>query len=350
MKKFVLILLTILVTLAVLEAFLKFVGFSRSALVWHWVANYPSVYVLDSKNIYRPVQSYEILPTRAKNQPIALFVGDSFTYGNNAETDQSYPYFLKGILPEYSILNAGVPGYGPDQGYNVILDHLEMLSKDVGGRPNILVWNINVNDIFDAEEIPVYKIQNGKLKSISGKINYIYLQGVLRNYLPKPVYESHLLTLALISYRPFSQRLLYNQSVNLARQKIVTEIDNIIKLSEENEFLFMLTLVPSQSQFAEVEEPYLKTDDEIIRQLLAQYEGRKSEHFLYINLNKEIKTNTNTNVLGASANQNIDWGDKLFLKEEKVPVGARHLNREGNISVANIVVEKLKTLLDESTD
>jgi GDSL-like Lipase/Acylhydrolase family len=51
----------------------------------------------------------EIAPDRI------LFLGDSFTYGYDAEVNERFSDLLQKELPQYGIVNAGVSGYGTDQ-------------------------------------------------------------------------------------------------------------------------------------------------------------------------------------------------------------------------------------------
>src|SRR5262249_26110831 len=44
-----------------------------------------------------------------------LFLGDSFTYGYDAEANERFSELLQKALPQYGIVNAGVSGYGTDQ-------------------------------------------------------------------------------------------------------------------------------------------------------------------------------------------------------------------------------------------
>jgi hypothetical protein len=44
-----------------------------------------------------------------------LFLGDSFTYGYDAEPNERFSDLLQKALPRYGIVNAGVSGYGTDQ-------------------------------------------------------------------------------------------------------------------------------------------------------------------------------------------------------------------------------------------
>jgi hypothetical protein len=44
-----------------------------------------------------------------------LFLGDSFTYGYDAEVNERFSDLLQKELPQYGIVNAGISGYGTDQ-------------------------------------------------------------------------------------------------------------------------------------------------------------------------------------------------------------------------------------------
>jgi hypothetical protein len=48
-------------------------------------------------------------------RPLLLFVGDSFVWGVDAEAKERFTDLLRAEMPHYSVLNAGVSGYGTDQ-------------------------------------------------------------------------------------------------------------------------------------------------------------------------------------------------------------------------------------------
>jgi hypothetical protein len=48
-------------------------------------------------------------------RPLLLFVGDSFVWGVDAEAKERFTDLLRAEMPQYSVLNAGVSGYGTDQ-------------------------------------------------------------------------------------------------------------------------------------------------------------------------------------------------------------------------------------------
>jgi hypothetical protein len=50
-------------------------------------------------------------------RPVLLFLGDSFVWGVDAESDERFTDLLRERIPNYRTVNAGVSGYGTDQEY-----------------------------------------------------------------------------------------------------------------------------------------------------------------------------------------------------------------------------------------
>jgi hypothetical protein len=48
-------------------------------------------------------------------RPVMLFIGDSFVWGVDAEASERFTDLLRGQLPQFLTVNAGVSGYGTDQ-------------------------------------------------------------------------------------------------------------------------------------------------------------------------------------------------------------------------------------------
>ena len=48
-------------------------------------------------------------------RPVIMFIGDSFVWGVDAEADERFTDLLRARLPNYTIVNAGVSGFGTDQ-------------------------------------------------------------------------------------------------------------------------------------------------------------------------------------------------------------------------------------------
>jgi len=68
-----------------------------------------------------------------------LIMGDSFTAGNS-----SYPNILRNLLPNYRIINSGIPGSGIIQASLIAKRRIDKF------KPNIFIYQIYVgNDLFD---------------------------------------------------------------------------------------------------------------------------------------------------------------------------------------------------------
>src|ERR1700744_3252663 len=50
-------------------------------------------------------------------RPVMLFIGDSFVWGVDAEAHERFTDLLRSKLTQFTIVNAGVSGYGTDQEY-----------------------------------------------------------------------------------------------------------------------------------------------------------------------------------------------------------------------------------------
>jgi len=73
-----------------------------------------------------------------------LFLGDSFTYGYDAEANERFSDLLQKALPQYGMVNAGVSGYGTDQ--QLLL--MKRLWNDVNPKYVVLTFCVD-NDRDD---------------------------------------------------------------------------------------------------------------------------------------------------------------------------------------------------------
>lgn len=67
--------------------------------------------------------------------------GDSFTAGDGAPIDSSYPKLLAGLLPNYEILNAGVCGSDPVFGYKNLKERI------LAYKPDVYIQTISLGDL-----------------------------------------------------------------------------------------------------------------------------------------------------------------------------------------------------------
>jgi len=103
-------------------------------LGWKPVANSVSV-VTTARTIHARHNSlgFRDIEYRPDGKPPILFVGDSFVWGVDAEAGERFTDLLRERMIGYSILNAGVSGYGTDQEFI----WLKRIWSDV--RPSIVV-------------------------------------------------------------------------------------------------------------------------------------------------------------------------------------------------------------------
>jgi hypothetical protein len=87
-----------------------------SELGWATVPNSVSI-VTTARTIHARHNSlgFRDIEYHPDGRPLILFVGDSFVWGVDAEVNERFTDLLRGRMPRYSVLNAGVSGYGTDQ-------------------------------------------------------------------------------------------------------------------------------------------------------------------------------------------------------------------------------------------
>jgi hypothetical protein len=126
-------LLITLATLAAIEIILRIVdlrilreGASERSLTyrydaelgWAPIPNSSSV-VTNARTIHAQHNSlgFRDIEFERDARPTILFVGDSFVWGVDAEADERFTDLLRSRLSGFTIVNAGVSGYGTDQEY-----------------------------------------------------------------------------------------------------------------------------------------------------------------------------------------------------------------------------------------
>lgn len=76
---------------------------------------------------YRSLHDFERRPDRYQ----VLIVGDSFTFGDDASDDETWPYFLEMSDPRLHVLNMGGTGYGTDQMLVTISEEIAKYEPDL---------------------------------------------------------------------------------------------------------------------------------------------------------------------------------------------------------------------------
>jgi lysophospholipase L1-like esterase len=239
MKKFIsrifIVVLSLSISLLITESILAITKYSKSISVWKWVTENNEMYALDINKIYSlknnsnpsnqekiDQNSFRLNLTGINKRPIILMIGDSFTYGTPVENKDTYPNQVQNYLINYYIINAGIPGYGIDQEYIYIKELIKHF------HPDYLVWNINLNDIWDSNQACLFKeVSPSKYIQIPGFLNTIYIEGWFIKNTPKYISNSRLLNL-----------LIKNIKGNLARSTIGCSVDdkNYTNMQAVNEF------------------------------------------------------------------------------------------------------------------
>lgn len=106
---------------------------------------------------------YDVPFENEDGQPRILVLGDSFTFGENVNDDEVYTHLLDEKLPDYTVINGGIHGYGHDQ----ILLHYQ--DDGVKYNPDIVILGFISNDVarnvigFRDFAKPKFELEDGEL-------------------------------------------------------------------------------------------------------------------------------------------------------------------------------------------
>ena len=110
-----------------------------SLLGWRYRPGFQTADHLISKQGLRGERLYDLTPPPGVLR-VAAF-GDSFVYGNEVKTHQSWPAFLETQAPDIEILNYGVGGYGVDQAL------LRFLTEGSDFEPHVVIMGFVTDDL-----------------------------------------------------------------------------------------------------------------------------------------------------------------------------------------------------------
>lgn len=101
-----------------------------------------------------------------------LLIGDSFTFGNEVNDNETYAYYLQELLGDgYEVINMGVYGYGHDQML------IKLKEEAAQYQPDFIMLGFVSCDIarnmmtFTSYSKPRYTLRNNKLKSTNASIS-----------------------------------------------------------------------------------------------------------------------------------------------------------------------------------
>ena len=176
-----------------------------------------------------------------------LAVGDSFTFGHGVQMEESYPKVLQELLradgTDVRVVNAGVPGYGLDQEYRFFVTRGEARV-----RPDVLLIGVQCSDVFDAYDVPLYDVRDGRLVALDATRTWPYLQGSIAQWAPPLARRSYTLGLALGAIRgrdPYGQRpRLDVPAERWAREKMRLQVVDLFERGRLTGFTVAAVLTP----------------------------------------------------------------------------------------------------------
>jgi len=166
-------------------------------------------------------------PSKPRDRPWILAVGDSFTFGTGVDDDETWEAVLAATLATrdrpVEVLNAGVPGYGFDQGFGAARKWSALLA------PDLVLFGLHCTDLASDWDVPLWDLRDGRLVPLDPSHNWIGLQMRLKNSTPDLVRGLRVwreLAGSLRHRDPFGQLPLLDWAARTAwqRDKIVTAL------------------------------------------------------------------------------------------------------------------------------
>ena len=215
--------------------------------------------VILNKNGFR---SFSETDSIELNKKTILFIGDSFTFGQGVNFEDTFAGKISNDYDSYQIVNASVPGWGPTQ-YEKVLS--EYLSKNLK-ISSVVVGYFPYNDLWDSDRnYSRIKIFEGKMVIETAKLSF------LKKLKIKLVHSSQILTLIYrlkISIEKSKTSLTIVQGSNFANLflgdlKILREygdsaqnkIIKIDKICKQNNIPLVVLVFSSEHGFTKRESP-----------------------------------------------------------------------------------------------
>ncbi len=107
--------------------------------------------------------TYDVPYEKAEGEERILILGDSFTFGENVNDDEVYTYLLDEKLPNQTVINFGVHGYGHDQML------LFLQEEGIKYEPDIVILGFLSTDVprnvltFRDFSKPMFELEDGEL-------------------------------------------------------------------------------------------------------------------------------------------------------------------------------------------
>lgn len=221
-----------------------------------------------------------------KKKSRVVIVGDSFTWGENNNDNETYPYYLdKFFNGSADVINMGVHGYGPDQFY------LYFMRNGIRYNPDVVVFGLFLPDIhrtilkIGSYFKPRFILDDGKLRIDSGSS-------------PTPDIETALATsrnikkksrLYSISYLFGMYSKFYRLASGYEKETLITL--DIIKMMDKDlkshNIKLIVVLIPEQGMVEKGNSDYYGVVPKITRSL-------EQEGIDYINMQPAFRNETDS--------------------------------------------------------
>lgn len=359
-------LLSLVVVLLGIELALRFYGVEGGidAGNWSFVNNETNFYQMDSKLIYRVAAGrvypwetefesdelgFRLSPNRKTTDAgrVIVAIGDSFTYGHGVGHADTYPYLLEVVLRESGngvvVHNAGVPGYGLDQGYL----YMQELVSDY--RPVLVLWGVNTNDYGDSNAACLYRKVGRGFRRVPAMANTLYMRfgilGEMNDWLRDSSTVGYISAMLPDRYTFGCTKSIYDYEDYMG--KLVYLVSSAAEFVSEFGGRLVLVNVLSQHDFM-MDEGNLNNRNHTARLRKLVSEVGESLGVVVLDVNDLFgdlmitsASSVGQGILGARSE---DYSSTLFL-EDGFPEGYRHPNEAGNAVTAELLSAQLAELL-----
>jgi lysophospholipase L1-like esterase len=185
----------------------------------------------------------EVPYEKDKNKFRILFIGDSFTFGEDVSDKDTYPEILQNKLgDEYEVVNLGVHGYGLGQSY------LRLKSEGIKYKPDMVILGLFMPDIIrDKQKVfgyfkPKFDVDDNNKLNIPDR--YIPTLEEAKTLSSEYNNQFRFISLSKIHYelkRVYDRATSFNNDLKIS-YAILKEIQ---KLSDENKFTFSVLYIPT---------------------------------------------------------------------------------------------------------
>ena len=185
------------------------------------------------------------------NESVIVTLGDSFTAGSPVASEDSYPRVLSRLLRDAHwpahVINMGVGNSGPDQ-------HLRLLTDYVlpRVRPEVVVWTLYSNDVYDNVRFAAYDVQDGRLVPLDCAWHWTYVRQAVYDWLPLPhalKKRSAVVRALMKSIEAIGATQVDAEGERRAAAKLALEIQEMDRLAAEHGFMILYVLIAPQSVY-----------------------------------------------------------------------------------------------------